>query len=590
MVALVSFQMAMLVLMMSGLGLTGLGVDVIGWEQGLVEKEPDYPFGLAPPSEWDAMSKVMAISGGIVLVGLLRFVIDRSARIAQAKVVENIVVELRSRVYDKLQRLSFRFFDANASGSLINRVAGDVQRTRMFVDAVLVPVLVMAVSLVVFTSYMVWISPLLTLVCLASTPLMWVLTGYFSRLVKPAFRENRRLMDHAVELLTENVSGVRVVKGFSRQKQEVAKFAEANESVRQQQRWIFNKIAIFSPIIGGLTYFNVFLMLLVGGWLYAQDPPRVSFGELLVFSGLLQQFSNQVGNIAQIANNIQASLIGAARVFEVMDTPIEIASPENPAPLDRAEGRVEFDRVSFSYHGEDAAITDVDFEVEPGRCVAILGPTGAGKSTLLSLIPRFYDPTAGRVLIDGRDARDYDLDALRKNIGIVFQESFLFSNTVAANIAFGHPDASAEQIQKAAEIAQAHGFITRDLSKGYDTLLTESGSNLSGGQRQRLALARAILLEPPILLMDDPTAAIDPETEHEILEAMDRAMRGRTTFVVAHRLSTLRRADLVVVLDRGRVVEIGTHRELMHAGGHYRHAADLQLADDEDKRLLGQVT
>ena len=586
-ILLVSLQMLMLVLMMSGLGLTGLGIDVIGWEKQLTEKQPQYPFGVTPPAEWGAMTKVLAIAGGIVAVGLLRFVLDRGARLAQARVVEDMVIDLRSRVYDKLQRLSFRFFDANASGSLINRVAGDVQRTRMFVDAVLVPVLVMIVSLVVFTTYMASISPLLTAVCLASTPLLWLLTGHFSKVVKPAYRENRRLMDHAIEVLTENVSGVRVVKGFSRQRGEIDKFSRANQAVRDQNQWIFDKVALYSPVIGGLTFFNLFLMLVFGGWLYINDP-GLTFGELLVFSGLLQQFSNQVANIAQIANNIQASLIGAARVFEVMDTPVEIASPPNPVPLERAEGAVRFEHVSFAYEEGEAALRDIDFEARPGQSVAILGPTGAGKSTLMSLIPRFYDPTEGRVLIDGRDAREYDLDDLRKNIGIVFQESFLFSNTVAANIAFGHPDASPERIRKAAEIAQAHGFISRELSKGYDTLLTESGANLSGGQRQRLALARAILLEPPILLMDDPTAAIDPETEHEILEAMDRAMQGRTTFVVAHRLSTLRRADLVVVLDRGRVIEYGTHQQLMQHGGHYRHAADLQLADDEDRRLLGQ--
>ncbi len=221
--------------------------------------------------------------------------------------------------------------------------------------------------------------------------------------------------------------------------------------------------------------------------------------------------------------------------------------------------------------------------------MAILGATGAGKSTLLSLIPRFYDPNKGRVLIDGEDVSRYDLDDLRRSIGIVFQESFLFSQTVAENIAFGHPKASREQIEKAARIAAADEFI-RQLPKGYDTMLSESGANLSGGQRQRLAIARAILLEPPILLLDDPTASIDPETESEILLAMHQAMKGRTTFVVAHRLSTLRRADHVLVLDKGRIIQRGTHEELMRAGGHYQYAAKLQQADSESRRLLGMTS
>jgi len=230
-------------------------------------------------------------------------------------------------------------------------------------------------------------------------------------------------------------------------------------------------------------------------------------------------------------------------------------------------------------------LSEISFEAQPEQCIAILGETGAGKSTLLSLIPRFYDPVTGAIRIDGHDLRALEIDDLRRKIGIVFQESFLFSNSVAQNIAFAHPEAGRAEIERAAKIAAAHDFIM-DLPDGYETILGESGSNLSGGQRQRLAIARAILLQPPILLLDDPTAAIDPETEHEILESMEHAMRGRTTFVVAHRLSTLRRADHIIVLEQGRIVQEGTHRELMDEKGSYRQVADLQLVDPESKRLL----
>jgi ATP-binding cassette subfamily B protein len=230
-------------------------------------------------------------------------------------------------------------------------------------------------------------------------------------------------------------------------------------------------------------------------------------------------------------------------------------------------------------------VRDIDLEVKRGECVAILGATGAGKSVLMSLVPRFFDPTAGRVLIDGTDARKLDLDDLRRNIGLVFQESFLFSNTVAANIAFGHPEATRAQIEKAARIAAAHDFIVQ-LPKGYDTVLGESGNSLSGGQRQRLAIARAVLLEPAILLLDDPTAAIDSETEHEIFEALDRAIAGRTTFIVAHRLSTLRRADFIIVMENGRIVQRGTHEQLMREPGPYLHVASLQLVDNRELQQL----
>jgi ATP-binding cassette subfamily B protein len=305
-----------------------------------------------------------------------------------------------------------------------------------------------------------------------------------------------------------------------------------------------------------------------------------------------------VNNIATIVNSIQQSLIGARRVFEILDAPVEVRNAPDAIRRPRLEGAVRFENVSFFYHpiasGTIAAdglkapspvLHDVSLDVKPGQCVAILGATGAGKSVLLSLIPRFYDPSAGRVLIDGIDARQLHLDDLRRGIGIVFQESFLFSNSVAANIAFGHPDATPAQIEKAARIAAAHDFIAA-MPQGYDTILGESGSSLSGGQRQRLAIARAVLLEPAILLLDDPTAAIDSETEHEIFEALDRAIAGRTTFIVAHRLSTLRRADFIIVMEEGRIVQRGTHEELMRVPGPYLRVARLQLVDSGELELL----
>jgi ATP-binding cassette subfamily B protein len=305
-----------------------------------------------------------------------------------------------------------------------------------------------------------------------------------------------------------------------------------------------------------------------------------------VFAGLLEQFSGQVNNIATIVNSVQQSLIGSRRVFEILDAPVEVKSAPTAVRRPKLGGDVRFDHVSFAYRGAEAVVHDINLEVKAGQCVAILGATGAGKSVLMSLVPRFFDPTAGKVFIDGIDTRQIDLDDLRRNIGIVFQESFLFSNTVAANIAFGHPKATREQIEKAARIAAAHDFITA-LPKGYDTVLGESGNSLSGGQRQRLAIARAVLLEPAILLLDDPTAAIDPETEHEIFEALDRAIAGRTTFIVAHRLSTLRRADFIIVLEHGRIVQRGTHEQLMREQGPYQHVASLQLVDNRELQQIG---
>ncbi|MEI8243685.1 MAG: ABC transporter ATP-binding protein, partial [bacterium] len=522
-------------------------------------------------------------------LALLRGTLNFLYTIAVNKLVQGqIVVDLRAQVYEKMQRLSFRFFDANASASIINRVLGDVQSVRLFVDGVVIPCVVLVLSLVVYLAYMLHIHAGLTLACLGTTPLLWYATRRFSRQMQPRYRRVRDLADRVVLVLNEHLNGVGVVKGFGLEPSEVAKFAAANRAVRDEQLGVFWDISWFNPLMGFIAQVNMAVLLGYGGWLvicFERAPDAaaaahagVSIGLLLIFSGLLSQFSGQVANIANIANSVQQSLIAAQRVHEVLTAPLEIQGPPDAQRLPRPRGAVVFDHVTFGYDPAEPVLRDISLDVRPGECIAVIGATGSGKSTLMSLIPRFYDPTAGRVLLDGMDVRELDLDDLRRGIGIVFQESFLFSTSVAANIAFGRPDASRAQVEQAARVAAADGFI-RQLPKGYDTILHEGGANLSGGQRQRIAIARAILREPAILLLDDPTAAIDAHTENEILLAMEGAMAGRTTFVVAHRLSTLCRADRVLVLDHGRIAELGTHAELMRRGGLYQEVVALQIAD-----------
>ncbi len=627
-VRVVALTLVLLTLEISALGLLGQGVDFIAWqwtsrnyadeldqlrEMGVdptvrLEDAPeeaapilkqldearvrdrlhpiDWPLGLTPPDTWGPLTVLMVIGAGIVVFELARTLLTYIHALTLGHLVNcQIVVDLRAAVYDKMQRLSFRFFDANASGSIINRVTGDVQAIRMFIDQGVVQLVTLVLTLAVFLTFMLRIHVWLTLACLATTPIMWLITAQFARVVKKAYRENRLLVDDLVLGLVENLQGVRVVKGFAREDEEIARFGIKNDRVRDQRMWIFMVHSIFAPVIHLLTDVNMMVLICFGGYLVIQGEVTVGMG-LLVFYRALQRFQTQVANVTNIANAMQQSLVGAERVFEVLDAPMEIESKQEAAKVGRVEGKVEFEQVTFGYTAEDSVLRDVTSSVEPGQCVALLGATGSGKSTLLSLIPRFYDPVSGTVRIDGHDVRNLDLYDLRRNVGLVFQESFLFSNTVAANIAFGHPEATQEQIEKAAKIAAAHEFIV-DLKHGYDTVLAEGGGDLSGGQRQRLAIARAVLLEPPILLLDDPTAAIDPETEDEILKAMDSAMLGRTTFVVAHRLSTLRRADQVIVLHKGKIVQRGTHDELMEQEGRYRWAADVQTADETSKRLLG---
>ncbi len=571
-------SLALLWLGLLGLQLLGVVIDVIRHTLDPAVRPPDYPFGWRPETGWRAVRIVSILSGAIVVQAVLRAVLTYAYNMVTARLTQGrIVPGLRDRLYAQLQRLSFRFFDVHGSSSIFNRVTGDVQNTRLFVDGVLLQGLNMALTLGMYFVYMWGIHPGLTIACLSVTLPLWGVTHYYSNRLRPAYLTNRELMDRLVLAFTESVRGMQTIKAFAAETQQTQRFETGNRAVSTQQHRIFRDLAWFTLGTQFLSQLSLLVLLAYGGWLYVHD--RVALGSgLVVFAGLLQQFNGQVANITTIANSVQQSLTAARRVFEVLDTPLDVRERADALPVGRLHGRIAFEAVTFGYGGAAPVLREVSFEANPGEVVGIFGLTGAGKSTLLSLIPRFYDPQAGRVLADGRDVRDLALDAYRRQIGIVYQESFLFSNTVAANIAFGHPHATQAQIEAAARAASAHEFITA-LPQGYETVLGESAVDLSGGQRQRLALARALLLEPALLILDDPTASVDARTEHEIVEALRGAMTGRTAFVVSSRLSLLRRADQILVLEHGALVARGTHDHLVGVPGVYRETALLQLMD-----------
>jgi ATP-binding cassette subfamily B protein len=577
-VASLILSLLLLLLALLGLQLLGVVVDVIRHALDPFQRAPIYPYGWRPPAEWTPLQIVTALSVAILVQAVLRAVLTYRYNMVTARLTQGkIVPSLREQVYAKLQRLSFRFFDVHGSSSIFNRVTGDVQNTRLFVDGVVLQGINMLLSLAIYFVFMWRIQPALTVACLSVTIGLWWVTHYYSGRLRPGYLRNRELFDKLVQIFTENIRGMQTVKSFAAEPHRVRQFEVVNGEVSGQQRRIFLDLSVFTPATQFLSQLSLVILFAYGGWLYVQGKIPLGTG-LVVFAGLLQQFNGQVANITTIANSVQQSFTAARRVFEVLDTPVEVTSRPGAKILPRVDGRIVFDGVTFGYHPGAEVLSEVSFSAEPGQVIGIFGMTGAGKTTLLGLIPRFYDPQHGRILVNGLDLRELDVDTYRRQVGMVYQESFLFSNTVVANIAFGSPHATQAEIERAARIASAHDFILA-LPHGYNTVLGESGVDLSGGQRQRLALARALLLQPPVLILDDPTASVDAKTEHEIVTALREAMKGRTTFVVSNRLSLLRRADTILVLKQGRLVERGTHDELVHSRGLYHQTALLQLMD-----------
>jgi ATP-binding cassette subfamily B protein len=573
-----ALSIAVLALGLAGLQLLGVVIDVIRHALEPASRAPAYPFGWTPPADWSPSRVVTVLSLGIVVqavlsAGLAYAYSTATARLTQGK----IVPYLREALYAKLQHLSFGFFDAHGSNSIFNRVTSDAQNTRLFVDGVILQGVTTVLTLGAYAVFMGRIHAGLTLACLSVAVPLAALTQIYSSRLRPQYLRNRVLSDRMVLLFSESVRGMQTVKGFAAEPAQFRRFEDANGQVSGQQRSIFRDLSLFTPLTQILSQSSLVILFAYGGWLHVHG--RIPLGGgLVVFAGLLQQFTAQVANLSTIANSVQQSLAAARRVYEVLDAPVEVATRPGARSPGRLAGALRFDDVSFGYGDGKPVLDGVSFETRPGEVIGIFGLTGAGKSTLLSLIPRFYDPRRGRIQVDGQDLRELVLDAYRRQIGIVPQDTFLFSNTVAANIAFGHPEATMDEIREAARQASADGFINA-LPHGYETVLGEAGVDLSGGQRQRLAIARALLLQPSILILDDPTASVDPKTENEIVEALGQASTGRTTFVVSGRVNLLRRARRILVLEGGRLTRSGTHDELVHIPGPYRETALLQIMD-----------
>jgi ATP-binding cassette subfamily B protein len=522
--------------------------------------------------------QIWIVALGVLALGLVRALLMLGRRLISGRQALGVEFDLRNRMYAKLQRLSFGFYDQHQTGQLMSRATVDLQAVRFFLGYGLIFFFQHVMTVVGVTAVMFVLDWRLALAATAITPLIVVVAYRYSTVSHPVLRDVQQKMADVATVAEENIVGVHVVKSFAQERSETGKFQHRSESVFGRSVDANRQRALYVPLLSFLPLFAQAIVLLLGGRMVVNE--TLSLGSFITFNVLVAMLVMPLRMLGMWIGQSQRATASGERIFEVMDEPEDVGDRPGAVELPAGEGRVRFERVSFGYHERRPVVQNVDLELEPGKTVALIGHTGSGKTTLAALVPRFYDATAGRITIDGIDVRHATLASLRRQIGIVAQDPFLFSATVRENIAFGRPDAKDEEVAAAARLAQAEEFIEA-LPQGYETVIGERGITLSGGQRQRIAIARALLVDPRILILDDATASVDATTEARIRLGLRQAMKGRTTIIIAHRLSTLALADELVVLDRGQIVARGTHEELVGRSPVYREIYEHGLLERE---------
>jgi len=512
---------------------------------------------------------VLALLGLTLIKGVLNYIEGTQSEIAS----QNVAFDLRNAIQKKLTQLSFSFHDQTETGELLSRAVQDVERIRFLTGRATVRLMEGAGLLVVTAIVMLVMDWRLGLMVLATMPLLVYRALYFGNRFRPLSLLVQKQLAVLTTAVEQNLRGTREVKAYVQEDAEIERFARENNKWFDLSTRSAQMQAVNLPLLFLIANMGTIAIILFGGSQVIKG--QISIGEIIAFITYLGQLIEPVRRLGMIIPAVAIAGSAAERIFDILDTVSEVKDEPDARPLPIIQGAVKFEHVSFSY-GTRKVLSNIDFEVQPGQTIALLGSTGSGKSTIISLIPRFYDPTEGRILVDGMDIRKAVLQSLRSQIGIVMQDATLFGGTIRENIAFGVDHATQAQIEQAARAAQAHEFIIRS-SHGYDTRIGERGVTLSGGQRQRLAIARALLFDPKILILDDATASVDAETEHLIQLAFQNLIKGRTTFIIAHRLSTVRNADSILVMEKGRISASGTHETLLKTSRLYAEIYNRQL-------------
>ena len=533
-----------------------------------------------------AIGKVVLFLGALLLSALAGWALGWARTYLLALVSERIGADLRTTTYEHLLTLPLDYFGGKRTGDLMSRIGSETDRINVFLSLHALDFLTDVLMIAMTAAILFSINPLLAVVTLVPLPFIaWMIHVVRDRL-RTGFEKIDRVWSEVTNVLADTIPGIRVVKAFAQEKREADRFHTANAYNLQVNDKLNKTWSLFTPSVSLLTEIGLLVVWGFGIWQVARG--RITVGVLTAFIAYIGRFYTRLDSMSRIVSVTQKAAAGAKRIFDILDHVSNVPEPANPVKVQRITGRIEMKDVGFRY-GSRAVIRDLDLVIEPGEMIGLVGHSGSGKSTLVNLICRFYDVTDGAILVDGTDIRRFAVTDFRRHVGLVLQEPFLFFGTIAQNIAYGKPEATREEVVAAARAAHAHDFILR-LAHGYDSLVGERGQGLSGGERQRISIARALLIDPRILILDEATSAVDTETEKEIQRALDNLVKGRTTIAIAHRLSTLRKADRLVVMDRGAVVEVGPHDALIEKQGAYWRLYQAQLRQADEEASEGAVS